>query len=59
MRRTFWISLAMPTVNASTRKDGNDTPTLPHPIWSFTRSDTRLSIPLKSALDNDVSATSS
>ena len=25
VRRTFWISLAMPTVNASTRREGNDT----------------------------------
>ena len=25
VRRTFWISLAIPTVNASTRSDGSDT----------------------------------
>ena len=36
VRRTFWISLAMPTVNASTRNDGNDTLTLPQPAWSLT-----------------------
>ena len=34
VRRTFWISLAMPTVNASTRSDGSETPTLPHPYCS-------------------------
>ena len=31
VRRTFWISLAMPTVNASTRSDGSERPTLPQP----------------------------
>ena len=59
VRRTFWISLAMPTVNASTRSDGSDSPTLPQPCCSLTRPATRPSIPEKSAVDSDVSATSS
>ena len=59
VRRTFWISLAMPTVNASTRSDGNERPTLPQPCCSFTSPATRPSIPEKSAVDSDVSATSS
>ena len=29
VRRTFWISPAMPTVKASTRSDGSDTLTCP------------------------------
>ena len=59
VRRTFWISLAIPTVNASTRSDGSDTPTLPQPAWPDTRSATSPSIPEKSAVESDVSATSS
>ena len=38
VRRTFWISLAIPTVNASTRSDGSESPTLPQPSCSLTRS---------------------
>ena len=59
VRRTFWIWLATPTVNASTRSDGSETPTLPHPLCSVTRSPTSASMPEKSALESDVSATSS
>ena len=59
VRRIFWISLAIPTVNASTRSDGNERPTLPHPCCSFTSPATRPSIPEKSAVDSEVSATSS
>ena len=59
VRRTFWISVATPTVNASTRNDGSDRLTQPVPSWLLTRSATRPSTPEKSALDSDVSATSS
>ena len=59
VRRTFWISLAMPTVNASTRNDGSDRLTHPEPSCSLTRSATSPSTPEKSALDSDVNATSS
>ena len=59
VRRTFWISLAMPTVNASTRSDGSESPTLPQPCCSLTRPATSPSIPEKSAVESDVSATSS
>ena len=59
VRRTFWISLAMPTVNASTRNDGSDRLTFPQPSCSFTIPATSPSIPEKSAVDSDVSATSS
>ena len=59
VRRTFWISVAIFTLNASTRRLGSDTLTLPVPTWSFTRSATTPSMPEKSALDSDVSATSS
>jgi hypothetical protein len=59
VRRTFWIWLAIPTVNASTRSDGSERLTLPVPSWLVTRSATTPSIPEKSALDSEVSATSS
>ncbi len=59
LRRTFWSSLAIPTVNASTRRLGSETLTPPVPSWSVTRSATTPSMPEKSALDSDVSATSS
>jgi hypothetical protein len=59
VRRTFWISDAMPTVNASTRSDGNESDTHPVPDCSFTMPATSPSMPEKSALDSDVSATSS
>src|SRR5258705_271362 len=52
VRRAFWICAAMPTVNASTRRLGRLTLTLSSPAVSAT---TR-SIPLKSAVDSDVSA---
>ncbi len=32
VRRTFWISLAIPTVNASTRSDGSDEPHVAAPL---------------------------
>ena len=35
VRRTFWISVATPTVNASTRSDGSDRLTQPVPSWLF------------------------
>ena len=59
VRRTRWISLAIPTVNASTRSDGSDRLTQPVPSWSRTRSATTPSMPEKSALDSEVSDTSS
>ena len=59
VRRTFWISLATPTVNASTRSDGSESETHPVPSCSLTIPATRPSIPEKSALESDVSATSS
>ena len=34
VRRTFWISLAIPTLNASTRRLGSETLTPPVPAWS-------------------------
>jgi len=56
---TFWISDAIPTVNASTRNEGSDNDTQPVPDCSLTIPATRPSIPEKSAVDSDVSATSS
>ncbi len=49
----------MPTVKASTRSDGRLTLTCPQPVGSFTVSATTASMPLKSAVDSEVSATSS
>ena len=49
----------MPTVKASTRSDGRLTLTCPHTVGSFTVSATTRSMPLKSAVDSDVSVTSS
>ena len=49
----------MPTVKASTRSDGSERLTLPVPSWSLTRSATTRSMPEKSALESEVSATSS
>ena len=60
VRRARWISAAMPTVKASTRRLGSETETRPQPgasssMAAFTES----SMPLKSAVDSEVSATSS
>ena len=49
VRRTFWISAAVPTVNASTRSDGRLTETRPSWSGSSTMSRTVSSIPEKSA----------
>ena len=59
VRRAFWISAAMPTVNASTRSDGSETETCPQLAGSSTMPVTTSPMPLKSADDNDVRATSS
>ena len=59
VRRAFWISPAIPTVNASTRSDGSYTEIWPPQVGSSTVSRTTPSMPLKSAVDSDVSATSS
>ena len=60
VRLARWICAAMPTVNASTRRLGKLTLTLPQPeSVSPTVSRTTSSMPEKSAVDKDVSATSS
>ena len=59
VRRTFWISAAVPTVKASTRSEGRLTETRPPCSGSSTMSRTVSSMPEKSAEDNDVSVTSS
>ena len=59
VRRTFWISVATLTVKASTRRLGNERDTWPQLTGSLTMSATTPSMPLKSALDNDVKLTSS
>ena len=59
VRRTFWISVARPTVNASTRRLGSDNDTWLQLAGSLMMSATTRSIPLKSALDNEVRVTSS
>ena len=59
VRRTFWISAAVPTVNASTRSEGRLTDTCPACTGSSTMSRTVSSIPEKSADDSEVSVTSS
>ena len=56
--RARWISAAIPTVKASTRRLGSETDTWPQ-ASSATVSATTCSIPLKSAVLNDVRATSS
>ena len=50
VRRTFWISLAMPTVNASTRSDGNDNAHVAAALLLVDEPATRPSIPEKSAV---------
>ena len=59
VRRTCWICAAMPTVNASTRRLGSDSDTCPQFTGSLITSPTTPSMPLKSAVDNDVRLTSS
>ena len=59
VRRTFCISAAVPTVNASTRSDGRLTETRPPCSGSSTMSRTVPSMPEKSADDREVNATSS
>ena len=59
VRLAFDTCAAMPTVKASTRSDGRLTATWPHAVGSLTVSATTRSMPLKSAVDSDVSATSS
>ena len=59
VRRTFWISLATPTVKASTRRLGRLSETWPQLAGSLMMSATRPSMPLKSALDSEVRLTSS
>ncbi len=59
VRRTFWICAAVPTVKASTRSEGRLTETRPASLGSSMMSRTVSSMPEKSALDSDVSATSS
>ena len=60
VRRAFWISAAMPTVKASTRRLGSDTDDLRcRRVGSSTVSATTFSMPEKSAVDSEVSATSS
>ncbi len=49
----------MPTVNASTRRLGSDTEMRPPLVGSCTTPDTTSWMPEKSAVDSDVSATSS
>ena len=58
-RRAFWSWAAMPTVKASTRSEGSDTDTWPQLVGSSMTSRTTDSMPLKSAVDSEVSATSS
>jgi len=55
---TFWISLAIPTVNASTRKLAGS-PDLSHARRVVDDPVTTSSMPEKSALDSDVRLTSS
>ena len=57
VRRARWIWAANPTVKASTRRLGSDTDTSPAP-QSMVEATTSW-IPLKSAVDSEVSATSS
>ena len=59
LRRAFCSSAAMPTVKASTRSDGNDTETWPQFAGSSMMPPTTGWMPLKSAVDSDVRATSS
>ena len=59
VRRAFWIWPAMPTVKASTRRLGRLTDTWPQLAGSSTMPCTTLSMPEKSAVDRQVSATSS
>ncbi len=59
VRRTFWICAAVPTVKASTRSEGRLTETRPPFSGSSTMSRTVPSIPEKSAVESEVSATSS
>ncbi len=59
VRRAFCSSAAMPTVKASTRRLGSDTDTWFVRVGSLTVSATTRSMPLKSAVDSDVRATSS
>ena len=59
VRRTRWIWAAVPTVKASTRRLGRLTDTRSPWRGSSTMSRTVSSIPEKSAVDSEVSATSS
>ena len=59
VRRTCWIWAAVPTVKASTRRLGRLTDTRPPWRGSSMISVTVSSIPEKSAVDSEVSATSS
>ena len=58
VRRARWIWVAIPTVKASTRRLGSETEICPHPSSSMAEATTS-SMPLKSAVLNEVSATSS
>ncbi len=59
VRRARCSSAAMPTVKASTRRLGSETETWLAQVGSLTVSATTFSMPLKSAVDSEVSATSS
>ena len=59
VRRTFWISAAVPTVKASTRRLGRLTDTWPEHAGSLMMAVTVSSMPEKSALDSEVRVTSS
>jgi hypothetical protein len=59
VRRTFCIWLAVPTVNASTRRLGRLTDTCPRHAGSLMMPPTTPSMSEKSALDSEVRLTSS
>ena len=59
VRRTCWIAAAVATVKASTRSDGSETATSFTPCSGSVSAVTTSPMPEKSAVDRDVSATSS